>query len=109
MSIELILGTQPGELTVVLIGGDPWSASLYVEENGVPIAWPAAPILEFAGGPDVEAEISDYTDPDDEVTVDGLATWSLTEEQVDDMADRTKVRLAVDDITWFMGRAECLS
>lgn len=109
MTDELVLGLDPGPLTVRLVVDDPWEASLILKENGTPIAWPAAPLLEFAGTElDVEATLG----ADDATsTADAEATWSLTEEQVNAIAAQgiSEVRLSVDGETWWMGSVECRS
>ena len=110
MTDTLVLGTAPGSLSVILVLGDPWEASLILKEDGVPVAWPSAPVLEFAVGDgfDVTATLG----PDDETsTADAQATWSMTEEEVAQFAGaaRKRVRLSVDGETYWKGSVQCLS
>lgn len=103
MSLEL--GPQPGDLIVHMVTGDEFSASLVLDEDGTTIAWPSAPDLEFATGFTVTATLSEEVGS----TVDSMATWTLTEAEVAAIPNRTKVRLAVDGETWFLGGTRCQS
>lgn len=109
MTDELALGPDPGPLTVRLVVGDLWESALILKEDGDPIAWPTAPVLEFgATDLDVTADLG----PDDETsTANAEATWTMTEVQVDAIAESgvSEVRLSVDGETWWMGTVECLS
>lgn len=111
MTDALVLGTTPGALTVYMTLGDPWESSLVLKEDGVPVAWPAAPVLEFAI--EIDDELFDLpatlsADPDTD-TDDAMATWTLTEEQVGQLASGPRVRLAVSGVTYWKGKVRCQS
>lgn len=109
MTDKLVLGNIPGPLTVNITLGDPWRTDLILKDNGVPIAWPAAPVLEFTHGSlDLPATLG----PDLATsTPDAQATWTMTEAQVNGFADgdRTHVRLSVDGATYWSGHVSCRS
>jgi hypothetical protein len=88
-----------------MVLGDDWSASLILDENDVTIAWPSAPDLEFATGFTVTATLSEQMGD----TTDSMATWTMTEDDIAAIPNRTKVRLSVDGETWFLGGTRCLS
>lgn len=106
---SLTIGPEPGGLVVKFITGDPWAASLVIEdEDGTTIAWPAAPVLEFELDPVVNVvAVLGKDDPGD--VDDSMATWARTEEQVALMSSGVKVRLSVSGQTWWMGRTQCRS
>lgn len=109
MTDALALGPDTGPLTVRLVADDPWEAALILKEDGTPIAWPTAPILEFGA---TDLEVAAALSPDDDTsTADALATWTMTEDQVNAIAELgvSEVRLSVDGDTWWMGNVQCLS
>lgn len=112
----LVLGTRPDSLTVLLVAGDPWLASLVLADaNDAPKAWPVAPLLEFAftlTGDTEPLTLTATLAPDPvEATANAMATWELTEDQVDQLCAKklTRVRLSVDGATWYSGRTSCQS
>lgn len=107
MSNSLVLGPDPGRLIVRVVPGERMSASLILTdaETGDPTAWPEAPVLVFDSF-DVTATLSATAAPYD-VVADALATWDLTADQTTGLTGR--VRLRVDDETWWNGRVQCQS
>lgn len=96
----LTLGPNPGPLNLYYVLGDPWTSSLTLKEAGVPVSWPAAPVLEFAAGITWPSTLSEA----------GVkATWTRTEADItalDTAVDvaSSEVRLAVDGVTQWVGR-----
>lgn len=101
MTVEL--GPNPGDLIVRMVLGDAFTGFAIRDEGSGAVAWATAPVLEFGTGFTVEAELSEQ----DGDAAGSLATWTLTEEDVAAIPTRTKVRLAVDGITWYMGGTRC--
>ncbi len=99
---KLDIGPRPEPLTVRYVVGDPFTSALTLKQNGVEIAWPSAPVLEFESGATWTATLSTGTS-----VANAKATWTASEAQVSalDAAALKGVRLSVDGVTWWVGRS----
>lgn len=99
---DLELGPDQGDLVLRgRVAGHAWSASLILTEGDAetPIAWPAAPVLEFN---DFTVTAALAPDPDTS-TANAMATWSMSAEQSDSLDSFAPVLLTVNDEAWFIG------
>jgi hypothetical protein len=105
----LTLDYAPEEFTLGFVSDDPWNKALIYKVDGVPAAWPAAPVIEFADATvtDWVAVVSDYVDDEAVVHTNAKATWTKTAAEVNTLADAEdkKIRFVVSGVTWFAGRA----
>ena len=100
MATTLVLGPRPADLELYYVPGDSWTCTLTLTDaNDVPIAWPAAPVIEHLG------EASDWTSTLS--ASNSKATWVVSEVQVAalDAATDRRVRVSVNGVTWFSGVA----
>lgn len=95
---DLVLGRKAAGLIVEVISSAPWSIGLTLKRNGVPIPWPAAPVLSFTG-------ISWTATLTDGGT---RAEWTQTADEIDAVlalgSRRRNVRLTVEGAVWWSGK-----
>lgn len=109
----LELGTEPEQLTVKVVPGSAWGASLELieydpdDDTETVIAWHEAPVLEFAPDGAEPFDVTATLSTADSVA-DALAAWSMTAEQVDLLSSNDPVRLTVNGEAWAMGTVLCL-
>lgn len=110
------LGQDPLPLAVHVKPGETWSDSMVLiavatDRSESPLAWPAAPVLQFGPGDSpiftISGVLSDYTDPDtSQTTTNALAAWSMTAIQTALLASYVPARLLVEDQTWLEGSVD---
>lgn len=106
MASDLLrLDSGIGRLVIEYIPGAPFLRGLdYLDVNGNPATWPAAPVLVFDSPdvPDITATLTAVG-----AVANARATWSMTALQVNALhASNSKVaHLTVGGVEWFKGGA----
>ena len=108
---SLVIGTDPGDLTVKVTKGRAWSNTtvlyeLDAQQNEQVISWDAPPHLEFDGGLVIVSVLSDDVETS---TPNAVASWSMTGLETADLETGQEVFLTVNGEDWFKGEVKCLS
>lgn len=112
MAGKLILGPKTGDLTVLVVVNEPWTATAILKKRNIDgtwtrIAWPFLPMLWIEG---LDDQITPtLTADEDTSTTDSQATWHMDLSLVQLLETGLDAKLQLNGESAWVGRVTCRS